>query len=100
MDVEIVEFYPIKDTLKENGYLSGTLHVYVIDLDLDVRGFYIKKSDRGWVVRMPQFVGKDINGESYKYPSIDFTNREKQKSLIKSVRAAGRKYIEENYIND
>ena len=43
MNVEIVEFYPL-ECKEENGIVAGTLHVYLIDLDVDLRGIYVTKN--------------------------------------------------------
>jgi hypothetical protein len=100
MDVEIVEFYPAEK--KEDGGFTGSLHVYVIPLGMDLRGVYVSfdpKAEKKWYFKLPTSVVIDKEtGEKKKFPYINFTNRRKQLDLVKDIRFRGKPYIQKNYL--
>ncbi len=91
IDIEIVEFYPEKDTKK--GEKSGSLHVYITNLGMDIRGIRCIKTKRGWVTLMPHKTGRD-EGKKVFYPVITFTDMEVMKNLVTQIKEKGIAYIE------
>ena len=99
MKIEIVEFYPYVNDEKK-GILKGTLHAYIIDLGMDLRGIYVMKKKHKWFIGLPSKFGLDLETKKYvMYPIIEFTDKNKSLELKKQISNLGRKYIEENYLN-
>lgn len=99
MEIEVEEFYPI-EVNKEKGTLRGTLHVYLTEEDIDIRGIYVKKEKKHWFFGMPQAIGKDHEtGERVRYPTFHFTGQKKHKELIGLLREKGKAYIE-NFLEE
>ncbi len=85
MKFELVDFYPITDknrgNLKKNAL--GTVHLYVIDLDLDIRGIRVNKQGKNIHFYLPHCVGFDNEtGEKIRYPVISWTNKENHKEMM------------------
>lgn len=98
MDVEIIEVYP--DTIERaKGFCKGTLHMYIADLDLDIRGAFFFYKAGNCFVRMPGKKGYDQDTDSWvRYPCVGFTNREKTKKLLEVASQLAKVYIEENVL--
>jgi hypothetical protein len=94
MEVEIVEFYP--DPQVKKGLLTGTLHAYICDLGIDIRGIIVKKRKENWYFGMPSrsAIDPETNG-IVRYPVFSFSDKAKTDALIEEIRTKGRKYIEE-----
>jgi hypothetical protein len=52
MKIEVVEFYPVKKG-KPDQKLLGTLHVYLIEEEMDLRGVQVYKIPKGYFIRPP-----------------------------------------------
>lgn len=90
MKVEFVEFYPLASSLKKNRHKNtlGTVHVYLIDEEMDVRGILAIKSGKGIFFALPHFKTIDAeSGEKVAYPHVRFTNQEKHKKLMDFLHA-------------
>lgn len=99
MNIEIVECYPIK--LKKKADFAGSLHVYLIDYGIDLRGAIIIKNKNHWIIKMPYKTGIDQEtGEYVSYPIFSFTDREKGKSLLNEIKKKAIEYIEENILKE
>lgn len=98
IELEVVEFYPNKhDKIKD--FLSGTLHVYLISHDIDIRGIYVRKKGKHWFFGMPYAWGTDPDTkQKVKFPVFTFTNRRMTEQVQKLSIELGRKYIEEKYL--
>lgn len=95
MEVEVVEFYEKtrKDRKKE---LTGTMHVYVVDLDLDIRGVRVIRNGKRWYFFPPSARAKDAEtNQPVHYPIVNFVNPERKRAFITAIREAGIKYITE-----
>lgn len=94
MNIEIVAFYQHeKDDAKQT--LFGTLHVYLVDYDIDLRGVFVSRRKDAWFFSLPSRPGFDqATGKAIRYPCITFKSREKQNELIDAIREKGRAYIE------
>lgn len=96
MEIEIVEFYPYKPKGKK---VSGTLHVYLIDLEMDIRGIHVSVTGKHWWFQMPYRVQYDhANKEEVRFPLIGFTDLTKHEAMMNSIREKGRIYIEKNFL--
>lgn len=91
MQVEVVEFYP--DMTMREPYI-GTLHVYLPEYDIDLRGIrIIERGKVGFVYHMPEMFTKDNEGKKVRYPIWHFTNKEKQAEFIRILQKEGNPYI-------
>ena len=94
MNIEIVEFYPIKQN-KDKDHLTGTLRVKLSDFGIHILGIIVSKRKDFWHFLLP---GKKTihhqTGKSIRFPLITFENREKQQELLDSIREKGRTFIE------
>ena len=99
MKIEIVEFYPyIDDPVK--GVLRGTLHIYLTDLGMDIRGVFVMKKKHKWFIGLPSKFALDPETKKYvMYPIIEFTDKKKSEELKKEISRLGRAYIEENFLD-
>lgn len=88
MNIEIVEFYPIKDKK-----FIGTLHIYIIDYNLDVRGIKVFRMKKNYFFQMPGMTTIDENGKKVFYPYISFIDENTKKSLIDQIIKKGSKYV-------
>jgi hypothetical protein len=93
MEIEIVEFYEtFRD--EEKHTLKGTLHIYLVDLQLDLRGLQVLVEKKFWRINIPHQRGKDPDtGEIVQYPVFAFMDREKTRQLIDLMRKKGREFI-------
>lgn len=82
MKFEFVEFYPADENNKVKNFL-GTVHIYVIDCELDIRGIRVTRQGKGMFFNFPHF--KAIDSETkveVRYPLIRWTNGSTQKEMI------------------
>lgn len=93
MNIEIVEFYSIeKDDNRE--ILKGTLHVYLVDLGIDLRGIYVQKRKNYWRFDLPSRSGVDQETKQLvRYPCFSFMDKKKTDQLLSLIRELGREYI-------
>jgi hypothetical protein len=87
MKFEFVEFYLWNKKTKSKT-IVGTVHIYVIDCELDIRGIRVFKSTRGVLFLPPYEICKDhedVTGgqKMVRYPIVSWTNEKTQKEMIK-----------------
>ena len=79
MKIEIVGFYK---NLDPKFKIIGTLHVYLVDLDLDIRGIAVHKAGKLWFYKIP---GRNcIDSETKEkvwFPYISFSNKETNEDI-------------------
>lgn len=93
--IEIVNFYPaVREDNKQ--FLQGSLHVYLYDLDIDLRGVFISKKKDYWYFSLPLKIAKD-DGQTVKYPIVSFRDRGKTNQLLQLIKEQGKPFIE-NYL--
>jgi hypothetical protein len=95
MKIEIVEFYP--DDKQSPKTLKGSLHIYLCEEHLDVRGVVVFKNAQGkWYFEIPYRWGKDTEtGKLCRFPIINFTSKRKNQDLMKSIIKLAPKYIDD-----
>jgi hypothetical protein len=93
--IEIVNFYP---TVREDNkqFLQGSLHVYIVDLGIDLRGVFVSKKKDFWYFSLPMRIAKD-DGKTVKYPIMSFRDRDKTNQLLQIIKEQGKPFIE-NYL--
>ncbi len=80
MKFEMVEYYPFVEPKK--GFI-GTVHIYAIDCELDIRGILIKKTSGGIHFNLPHFRTTELeSGVQVSYPMIRWTNPATQKEMM------------------
>lgn len=99
MQIEIVEFYPADDF--EVPFDTGTLHVYLIEQQIDLRGICVHYRKGRWFFNLPFFTGiDDETKEEVRYPVFSFTDREKHKLFVEEVKKKGLEYILKNFVHN
>ena len=101
MNIEIQEFYPAKSQNKKCD-LSGTLSIYLIDHDIDIRGVTVNRINGRYYFRLPTKIALDDkgnhlfeDGKKIRYPTVTFASYEKQQALMETIRIEGTKFIEQ-----
>ena len=93
MEVEVIEFYPAEID-KQKSILKGTLHVYLPEIHVDMRGIHVSKKKNYWWFSMPRKYSIDeTTKERVHYPTFAFTDFDKNNLLIESIREAAITYI-------
>lgn len=86
MKYEFVEFYPLPESIKKKnprGSMVGTVHIYCIDHNFDIRGIRVSIAKKGTFFQIPHFRTIDHEtGEAVSYPLFSWTNREDHKGLM------------------
>ncbi len=100
MEIEIQDFYPSKPR-NNKVELTGTLSLYVVDYDLDIRGIVVDRVKGRYYFRLPSNGafdedGKPLidNGRRVRYPIVTFTSRQKQDELMAEIRKLAPAFIE------
>lgn len=92
--IEIVNFYIInREDSKQ--FMQGTLHVYLVDLEIDLRGVFVSKKKDFWHFSLPLQKALDSEKKTNRYPVISFRDRDKTTQLLQAIREKGKPYIEE-----
>ena len=88
MKYEFVEFYPKSPDVKNERFL-GTVHLYIIDMNIDLRGILAvkmitpKNRDLHYLgYRFPGNTTIDEEGKRVFYPIINFVNPKDKKEWI------------------
>jgi len=84
MRYEFVEFYPMseEERKKYRTKCVGTIHIYLIDYEMDVRGIRVIPLRKGFFFEIPHYRFKDEDGKKGKYPLLRFVNEEKHKAFM------------------
>lgn len=91
MKIEIVEFYP--DIISREK-TKGTMHVYLADEHIDIRGVGVLGEKTKFRFRLPMYFRKDHETKKMTmYPTFNFTDPEKNKELNRQIRIEGKKYV-------
>ena len=99
MIFEFVEFYETTEEKKKNSRnrCIGTVHIYIADFEMDIRGIRVIKNGNCIFFACPHFFDIDKEtGEKVRYPLIGFTNEKKQKELLDFLHTVVKKRILES----
>lgn len=100
MNIEIVEFYPFQRDDKR-GKMKGSLHIYIVDDDIDLRGVYVIKNRDNWFFGLPQQKGVDNETKQpVRYPVFSYMTREKNDKLRDAIIEKGKEYIIKNFLRN
>lgn len=81
MKFEMVEFY--RTDLKKNKNILGTVHIYAIDCELDIRGIRVWRQGKGMWFNFPHLRALDNEtGKEVMYPLIRWTNEATHKEMM------------------
>tara|TARA_R110000868_G_scaffold61144_1_gene185938 strand:- start:501 stop:860 length:360 start_codon:yes stop_codon:yes gene_type:complete len=96
-NVEVIAFYPLVLPPKRNHFLYGSLHIYLPELDVDLRGVIIFSNGKTTTVIMP-FKPYFEHGSAIKksFPIFSFSNREHYADLKKLIAEEAKNYLLEN----
>lgn len=99
MNIELVEFYTLTRDDK-NRILTGTLHIYFPEWDLDIRGIFLTKLKSHFFIKVPHRIAiDDDTKEEVRYPVFSFTQKDKQKAFVKRVLELAKPYVMEKILN-
>ena len=90
MKIEIVDFYPFERSSKNN---IGTMHIYVIDLDMDIRGIQVIRNKNAYLFFLPKKIAFEGDKKVW-YPIINFTNNAKNIELNADLRQKGAEFMQ------
>lgn len=100
MKIEVVEFYPFK-RCDEEKILKGSMHIYIIDLNADLRGVLVSKKGNNWNFQFPHFYTIDQETKKrIRFPVLNFVDKKTNHSLMKEIIKEGKKYIIENFLKE
>lgn len=98
--IEVVEFYPKPPSLKAKNLL-GTMHVFLEEEKIDIRGIAVIKKKNNWAFLWPSFKGYDPDTQKeIRYPVFQFIDHEKQKAFTQEIKRKGMEYIKENFMKN
>lgn len=82
MKFELVEFYPATEPKFKKNFL-GTVHIYAIDCELDIRGILVTKHGNSMFFNLPHFKAVDSEtGAKVRYPLIRWTKEATHKEMM------------------
>ena len=99
MNIEIVDFFAFTKQPHQNR-TCGNMHVYLIDLEIDIRGVYVDFSKTGSLyMRMPGGFGIDHEtGQTVRYPIFSFTSQQKGKALMQAIKTKAKEYVQKHLL--
>ena len=104
MNFEFVDFYPEKPKplkYKKDKRRLGTVHVYLIKEEMDIRGIVAIKAGQGVFFNFPHFFGYDEDKkENVSYPHIRYTNNNRHKELLDFLHEAVKPEIKKRLLVD
>ena len=98
MKVEVIEFYQDLND-KKKKILRGSAHVYLEELDIDLRGVdVVFDNGKPWIT-LPTIINYDLDQKKdVMFPVIQFSNREKTMDMRRSVAKAVKKFVLDNIL--
>lgn len=95
MRIEIIKFYEI-NRQDEKQHLIGTLHIYLPEIGLNIKGITVFKKKAYWHFRLPSKRTFDqSSGKEVDYACILFDEKEKNEALLSFLKNEGRKFVED-----
>lgn len=93
MKIEFVEFYPYAS--KRENVIHGSLHLYIIDWKLDIRGVYVRIIDKRFWFRLPHLSSIDAQTGNYVgFPVISFDAKDRE-IFFKILKTEGKKFVKD-----
>lgn len=93
MKIEFVEFYPYHS--KKVYIIHGSLHVYIIDWKLDIRGVYVRITNNKFWFRLPHLSSVDAETGSFVgFPVISFDAKDREE-FFKILETDGKKFVKD-----
>lgn len=83
MKIEVQDFYPTYVSKKE---IAGTLHVYLMDENIDIRGCKYRWKGGKEFISLPHYSQIDEDGVKQTFPIIRFFDEVKHGNLMKALR--------------
>lgn len=95
---EIVGFYPAKPG--KNKTFLGTIHAYLIDADIDLRGINVFRKGKNYFYKFPEKFQLDPQTNRVeRFPVMSFNNPDKQRQMIEFLRKSAPEIIQEEMKN-
>jgi len=95
MNVELIGVYPIAFNKKA---FIGTMHIFLVEEKLDVRGIFVTKSKNKFFVDMPHMTQYDHEEKKFvNFPIFQFFDNAKHKLLVSILRQKALDYFKENW---
>lgn len=92
--IDIVDFYK-KGPDEKKQALMGSLHIYIPEMEMDIRGISVFKKKCGYHFQLPFRMGWDYETQKkVMYPVIQFTDHRKNKALMAHVKKKGTEFME------
>jgi len=89
MEIEVVGFYP--NAKKTKGGCIGTMQIYIIDFDMDIRGVCVLKNGSKYHFFLPHM--RSTDGTNSRYPAINFANPERHKAFNRDLKAVAMAFM-------
>lgn len=100
MKIEVVDFFFLKKD-KSFKKFCGTMHIYLIEYEMDIRGICVMHTKKKFFFEMPHRMAFDEEEQKVvRYPHLRFTNPAKHKEFMQELIYKGTKYIMENVLID
>ena len=81
MNIEIVEAYQLFNP--QNKHIGWSVHVYLIDKNLDYRGIFVRKTPKGPFIELPFRVSIDPDTNlPVKFPILEFTDPKEKSEFL------------------
>lgn len=94
MNIEVINIYFSEEDF-EKDLFTGTAHIRLMDLQIDLKGIYFKKRKEFWFVSFPSlaFIEEETK-KKIRCPFLSFTDRNKHKEFQLQVKQLLHKAIE------
>lgn len=97
MNFEFVEFYPVPNA---KGQHVGTVHVYVIDIRMDIRGIKVKKQGSKVFFIIPSIMTNDAEtGKKVLYPIVAWVEKKDKKQFMEFLHREAKPKVQEYFKN-
>ena len=95
MNIEVINIYFSEEDF-EKDLFTGTAHIRLMDLQIDLKGIYFKKRKEFWFVSFPSlaFIQEETK-KKIRCPFLSFTDRDKHKEFQLQVKQLLQKVLQE-----
>ena len=82
MEINFIEFYPNLNP-RPHSKVLGTVHLYIADFKMDLRGIRVVKSGQNLIFKMPHVRGWDYEEDKEVfYPVVNFVDPNSKKEIL------------------